>query len=236
MTELRFLTKNESSQFCKLAKEALNQLKLIISGLDIIGLKIQIIYSCSYVMPSVSLSNMYDGFIFQLLVRRKSNKNEYDILASGGRYDKMISKFRNKSLSQQEEFACGISIDFERICFLINEKPKMNYFRSDLAVCCIADSTNHGSSNQIGSNTSYAKDVVKADAKSPNIENSLNMNSIVMHELKNKLRLFSQISVLNKNFNISTHMMHKKFQVSISLKNSLFVSFFFKRLLFYQEC
>lgn len=39
----------------------------------------------SFVLP---LEN--NGFMFQLLVRRKKKHNEYDILASGGRYDAMV--------------------------------------------------------------------------------------------------------------------------------------------------
>jgi histidyl-tRNA synthetase len=216
LSELRSLTKNESSQFSKFAKEALSQLKLIISGLDIIGLKIQIIFSCSFVMPLVSLPYEYDGFIFQLLVRRKSNKNEYDILASGGRYDKMINKFRNKNLCQQH--AVGISFDFERICFLVNEKPKLSSYRSDLVVCCVADTSNQNplnNYNQIENNISISRSDAFAIKKSSNIDNSLNMNSLIMQELKNRLRLFSHLSTLNKTLNVSTHMVHKKFQVNV---------------------
>jgi hypothetical protein len=68
-------------------------LKLIINNMAVVDIKIPIQVATSFVLPIISNPYEYSGFMFQLLVRRKSNKNEYDILASGGRYDAMVFRF-----------------------------------------------------------------------------------------------------------------------------------------------
>lgn len=76
-----------------MAKDAISQMKSIINNLAFVDFKIPIQLSTSFVLPTISNPYEYSGFIFQLLVRRKNNKNEYDILASGGRYDHMVRMF-----------------------------------------------------------------------------------------------------------------------------------------------
>lgn len=75
-----------------MTKDVLNQLKSIVNNLNFIEFKIPIQLYTSFVLPSISNPYDYSGFMFQLLVRRKNNKNEFDILASGGRYDSMVIK------------------------------------------------------------------------------------------------------------------------------------------------
>ena len=81
-----------SIQFSKLAKDGINQLKLITSNSNIIDFKIPITVSTSFVLPAISHPYEYSGFVFQLLIQKNKKKNEYDILASGGRYDKLVEK------------------------------------------------------------------------------------------------------------------------------------------------
>lgn len=77
-------------QFSKLAKEGINQLRLITNNASIIDFKIPITVSTSLTLPVISHPYEYSGFIFQLLIQKKRKKNEFDILASGGRYDKLV--------------------------------------------------------------------------------------------------------------------------------------------------
>lgn len=44
----------------------------------------------------MNISQFYSGLIFEIIYYKKSKKNitEYDVLAAGGRYDKLISSFR----------------------------------------------------------------------------------------------------------------------------------------------
>lgn len=89
LSEMKILAKSDH-HWSKLAKEAIRQLKLILDNLKIMDFKIPIIFSSAFVLPVVLHPSEYSGFIFQLQVRRK-NKYEYDILASGGRYDSLVS-------------------------------------------------------------------------------------------------------------------------------------------------
>ena len=57
---------------------------------NIIDFKIPIQINTSFVLPVISHPYEYSGFTFQLLVQRNKKKSEYDILASGGRYDKLV--------------------------------------------------------------------------------------------------------------------------------------------------
>jgi hypothetical protein len=77
-----------------LAKEGLNQLKIITSNSDIIDFKVPISVTTSFVLPIISHPYEYSGFIFQLLIEKKNRekKMEYHVLASCGRYDKLVSK------------------------------------------------------------------------------------------------------------------------------------------------
>lgn len=92
LSELRSLTKSDF-HFSKSAKEAINQLKQIVSSIQILDLKIPVILSPAFVLPRISHPFEYSGFVFQLQVLRKSKRKEYEILASGGRYDDLVSFF-----------------------------------------------------------------------------------------------------------------------------------------------
>lgn len=212
LSELRTLTKSES-QFSKLAREALHQLKMILTNLCLIDLKIEVNLSPSFVLPVISHPYEYSGFVFQLLIRRKNNKNEYDILASGGRYDNMINKFRNKQTAPQS--AVGISFDFDKIVYLIDEKSKQSTFRHELVVCSINESLSTVSSQaclavnpiqtQTPQNGKLKKPICQKDT--PVTSN----NALIQQECRNRLRLFKHLMNLNKNLNISTHLIHEKF-------------------------
>lgn len=89
LSEMKTLTKSDNN-WSKLAKEAIRQMKLILDNIKIMDIKIPIVFSPAFVLPVILHPSDYSGFIFQLQVRRK-NKNEFDILASGGRYDSLVN-------------------------------------------------------------------------------------------------------------------------------------------------
>ena len=218
-SELKSLTKSESN-FSKLAKEGLYQLKLITTFYKLIGLKFPVIFSTSFVLPTIAHPYEYSGFVFQLIVKKKKKSDEYDILANGGRYDKLINFFRNKQIAPQ--FAVGVSFDFEKLVFLINEKSKQSVYRPELAICSISDSSLANSnptsvssqSNLNSTGTLNGKQVSLAMSASDPASLTMANGSLNLDELKNRLRLFRQFENLNKFYNISTNILHEKFLVN----------------------
>lgn len=225
-SDLRNLTKTEKNS-SKLAKEGLNQLKQIVNFYQSIGLKIPLVLSTSFVLPLISHPYEYSGLMFALLVQKKKKKEEYDIIASGGRYDKLINLFRTTQL--QLQCAVGVSFDFDSIISLINEKSKQTWFRNELAVCCIGDNLPPTNSppvvltnpiNISSSSNANLASLAKSRPSSQKLQKldsinsqqiTTNSNSLLINEIKNRLRLFRQLDTLNKFYNISTHILHEKF-------------------------
>lgn len=206
LSELKSLTKSES-QFSKLAKEGISQLKLITQNANIIDFKIPITVSTSLTLPVISHPYEYSGFIFQLLIQKNKRKNEFDILASGGRYDKLISFFKTTETTKQ--CAVGVSFDFEKLVSIINNKSKKNVYRPELVVCSIGlNQSSINNLNAVVSNT--ASQIINRKQKSQLDISSSNSNNY--HDIRNRLRLFKQFSMLNKNMNICTSIAHEKFQ------------------------
>lgn len=208
LSELRSLTKSESN-FSKLAKEGLNQLKLIVNNSSIIDFKIPIVFSTSFVLPIISHPYEYSGFIFQLLIEKKKEKkrenkdSEFHILASGGRYDKLISYFKTKESSTQ--CAIGISFDFQKIISFINEQTKLKFFRQELVICSIGNTS-------YNSNNTGLVPFNENESTSKQKQSELSVsNSQIHHDIRNRLRLFKQFLLLNKNMNTCTHIAHEKF-------------------------
>jgi hypothetical protein len=141
------------------------------------------------------------------------------------------------------QFAVGVSFDFEKIVNLINEKSRVSTFRSELAVCTVTDNTvsNTNAIQSLahtgGSSSSLLANLNQTRGTSPfvkkkivNNNNTTNQKMVTITqtdqnssllpdmkltqlELKNRLFLYKQLSALNKNFNVSTHLIHEKFLV-----------------------
>lgn len=147
-----------------------------------------------------------------------------------------ISLFKNKNLSPQ--FGVGVSFDFEKIVHLINEKSRQNVFRAELAVCSISNesvsptsaanqaATTSSTYIQLSSsppplkttaaNKSIAKRrSVQQQTNANNANAHVNTNVLIQQELRNRMLLYKYFSMLNKNFNICTHLIHGKFSVTI---------------------
>ncbi len=232
-SELKILIKSESN-YSKSAKEGFYQLKLITTLYKLLGIKFPVVFSPSFVLPTIAHPFEYSGLMFQLIIKKKRNNDEYDILANGGRYDKLIHFFRNKQLAAQ--YAVGVSFDFEKLVFLINDKSKQHFFRPELAICSIEDSINNSNSASVTNQTNVNNNTTSSvNGKQFNLMISTKPDSIILpsslnlEELKNRLRLFRQFETLNKFSNIGTNFLYEKFTVN----TSYYFDFFFKFYIIY---
>jgi eukaryotic translation initiation factor 2-alpha kinase 4 len=222
VSELKILIRSESN-YSKSAKEGFYQLKLITTFYKLLGLKFPVVFSTSFVLPSIAHPFEYSGFMFQLIIKKKRNNDEYDILANGGRYDKLINFFRNKQLAPQ--YAVGVSFDFEKMVFLINEKSKQHIYRPELAICSIEDPLSSSNlvnvTGQTNLNNNASTSSINGKQVSLIISNKSDAiilpNNMNLDELKNRLRLFKQFETLNKFSNFGTNFLYEKFTVNETL-------------------
>ncbi|XP_063427677.1 eIF-2-alpha kinase GCN2-like [Mytilus trossulus] len=137
---LRCITKTKG-EAASLAKQGLHELETVINHAVSMGCKLQMIVSLGF-LYSV---HQYSGVIFQVMCdHRKKNRNIPDVLAVGGRFDDLISKFHSPithSLSQQysiTQHAVGVSIHFEKIVSALVDYPEYQpSTRCDILVCAI---------------------------------------------------------------------------------------------------
>jgi len=181
---------------------------------------VPITVSASLTLPLITHPFEYSGFVFQLLVQKNQSKNEFEILASGGRYDKLIANF--KTSDEVRQCAVGVSFDFEKIVSLISDSSKITRknYRSELVVCKIGCSSASQMSGLVGhggpsSSASLAEEQSSRKKNKSQVESS---NSPFHQEIRNRLRLFKQFSMINKNMNVTTSIAHEKFMVNSNLK------------------
>ncbi|XP_050438302.1 eIF-2-alpha kinase GCN2 [Adelges cooleyi] len=109
------MRKSKCGVFCK---EGLRQIETVIKHIENLNVQLSIV-----IMPGM-LDNMqfYSGLIFEVVYSNKHKKHvaEYDVLAAGGRYDKLISAFRrNIDLSSDiKQTATGISFSLDKLSAL----------------------------------------------------------------------------------------------------------------------
>ncbi|GFX96444.1 eIF-2-alpha kinase GCN2 [Trichonephila clavipes] len=108
---------------CMLAKNSLRELSNIVSLTDALGVKLPIL-----ICPGLAQNiNLFSGMFFQCICTLKTSKkkNVSNILAVGGRYDKLIQSFKLKSLLEGgktiNQSSVGASIAIESIVAAENE-------------------------------------------------------------------------------------------------------------------
>lgn len=194
LSDMKILTKNtKNAEVVKLAKESLNQIKLLTQYLQVFDLKFTINLSASLVLPLMYHPYEHDGLIYQLLIKRKAKKTrfDYDLIASGGRYDKLVKYFCIKN--EFKKRAIGVSIDFDKLVGLVNEKMANKTCRNDSIIF------SHASSVANSQQTSFENDQLP----------SLNLD---LHENLNRLCLFKYLSVLNThNPFLNIYLVHERF-------------------------
>lgn len=138
-----------------------------------------------------------------------------------------ISQFKNKNTPAQ--FAVGVSFDFEKIVNLIHEKSRQNMYRTEIGICSIGENLASNSSSSLTltpsnqPNSTKQAPLVRKKSNQKISGNQSSDNSVIQsnnlqiqYELKNRLLLYKQLATLNKNFNISTHLIHEKFLVVLN--------------------
>ncbi|CAB3984769.1 eIF-2-alpha kinase GCN2-like [Paramuricea clavata] len=101
---------------CPLMNKAAKELKIICYHAEKLGLKLSVIIDPMLVCDI----NHMSGILFQFVAKRNRN----DILAFGGRYDKLIAKFSQGRELPQGYNAVGAIINVERVASLLIESRK----------------------------------------------------------------------------------------------------------------
>nr|WAQ68452.1 eIF-2-alpha kinase GCN2 [Haliotis discus hannai] len=130
---LRIITKTKG-QASTLAKQGLHEIEAVTTHATFMGLKLPIVVTVGLMYNHLQ----YSGIIFQVLrdVKRK-RKSAAEVLAAGGRYDKMIQQFASPlHPTSHIPSGVGVSIAFEKIVAAITEdlEPPSPY---DVLVCTI---------------------------------------------------------------------------------------------------
>ncbi|XP_078593658.1 eIF-2-alpha kinase GCN2-like isoform X1 [Branchiostoma floridae x Branchiostoma japonicum] len=138
---LKSLTKNKG-QVGALAKQGLHELQTIISHAETLEVKQQMIVSLGLVYNV----HHFCGLVFQFMAETPKSKKRVgmDVLAAGGRYDKLISQFKRPSMtSVPGPAAVGVSIAFEKVVSAVSDHTESGQVPStcDILVCTIGRSS-----------------------------------------------------------------------------------------------
>lgn len=92
----------------------------------------------------------HSGVIYQITcdMKRRKKRSGQEVIAAGGRYDKMLSSFRevlertNLPGKEVKQYGVGISISLDKLVCASSEMISEEFFRSrkfviDIAVCCV---------------------------------------------------------------------------------------------------
>lgn len=130
----QFLTKMST------ASTALDEIKTIIGHLKTFDVRAKIIVDMSLAYNM----NYYNGMMFQVVL---NSQKKFDVIAAGGRYDKLISTFRHPALSTQPIHGVGVNIAIEKIAGyvlaceseIVSKKAFKNY-DTDVYICSFGKS------------------------------------------------------------------------------------------------
>ncbi|GFO47300.1 eukaryotic translation initiation factor 2-alpha kinase 4 [Plakobranchus ocellatus] len=136
---LRYITKS-TGQASSLAKSGLHDLEHIISHAKYMGLKLQVIVTTGLVYNP----HQYSGVLYQVMCDHCKRKRKVvtEVLAAGGRYDKLIEKFAPvppSSNSYKPVLGVGLSISFDRLVAVVAEDEQIYKRLSacDVLVCTL---------------------------------------------------------------------------------------------------
>ncbi|KAI8785191.1 eukaryotic translation initiation factor 2-alpha kinase 4 [Biomphalaria glabrata] len=131
---IRSITKG-TSLACSLAKTGLHDIENIISHTVSLGLKLKIIVTVGLIYNP----NQYSGVIFEVMCDSKKKKKLLpEVLAAGGRYDKLIEKFKVYASASEYPRGVGISLSFDRLAAVVAEdEQNKNLSPCDVLVCSL---------------------------------------------------------------------------------------------------
>uniref|UniRef100_A0A6P7FHC6 non-specific serine/threonine protein kinase n=1 Tax=Diabrotica virgifera virgifera TaxID=50390 RepID=A0A6P7FHC6_DIAVI len=213
------ITKKRSGEASQLARQALQELKVISQNAETYGVKYDMVISPSLVYNV----QQYSGMIFQFACefRKKHKHNTMEVLAAGGRYDSMISSYRTimeqASITSKhvQQSAVGVSISLDRLVQALQkepseEMPKMESL--DVVVC------SSGAKQMIQEKTKILRSLWSAGIRSALIETT-NMEEI--REQFNDLNIVHAVLLKDNEQNIvrvrswdkdsCRHPRHKKY-------------------------
>nr|CAH7725974.1 unnamed protein product [Callosobruchus chinensis] len=144
ISHFQMITKKKQSEASQLARQALQDLKLICQNAVAYGVSFEMVVSPGLVYNI----QQYSGVIFQFVceMKKKNRHNSMEVVAAGGRYDGMIAYYRilveqanmlNKGVQQS---AVGISFSLDKLVQAIQKEqsddlPKMDPV--DVVVCSV---------------------------------------------------------------------------------------------------
>ncbi|GLV39622.1 Gcn2 [Carabus blaptoides fortunei] len=137
---LRMITKRKG-EAGQLAKLGLDELTKIIQNTEALGVKYNIVVALGLVYNIQQYSGMMCQFVCEL--KKKRRRGGLDVLAAGGRYDRMISNYRftmersglaTRGVSQS---AVGISLSLDKLVQALQEEQsaEMGLCNLDAVVC-----------------------------------------------------------------------------------------------------
>ncbi|XP_076633537.1 eukaryotic translation initiation factor 2 alpha kinase Gcn2 isoform X1 [Colletes latitarsis] len=128
-----------------LAKEGLKEIEIVMKNIETLGVKWPVV-----VVPLlVHNINQHSGTIYQITceVKRRRKKCGEEVIAAGGRYDKMLSSFRKilertgMANKETKQYGVGISISLEKLASAVLETSESleNKFGIDVAISCLGN-------------------------------------------------------------------------------------------------
>ncbi|XP_076664601.1 eukaryotic translation initiation factor 2 alpha kinase Gcn2 isoform X3 [Andrena cerasifolii] len=141
---LKTITKRKGDA-ATLAKEGLKDIETVMENVEAFGVKWPVV-----VVPLlVHNINQHSGIIYQITcqVKRHRKKCGEEVIAAGGRYDKMLSSFK-KTLERTEmtnketkQYGVGISISLEKLVSAVLETPNSLEIKCgvDIAISCLGN-------------------------------------------------------------------------------------------------
>ncbi|XP_025831674.1 eIF-2-alpha kinase GCN2 [Agrilus planipennis] len=171
---LQSITRKRSNEAAQLAKQALQDLKIIINNAESLGVSYNII-----VTPGLVYNiSQYSGMMCQFLGEFKKRKRHvYEVIAAGGRYDNMIRSYRNikeqaNTLNKEiEQHAVGISISLDKLVQAVQEENYDEMTLLDAIVCSL------GPKNFVNEKAQIVKDLWSAGIRASIID-ALNIEEI----------------------------------------------------------
>ncbi|XP_053995290.1 eIF-2-alpha kinase GCN2 isoform X3 [Hylaeus anthracinus] len=141
---LKTITKRKGDA-AVLAKEGLKEIEIVMENIETLGVKWPVV-----VVPLlVHNINQHSGTIYQITceVKRRRRKCGEEVIAAGGRYDKMISSFRKilertgMANKETKQYGAGISISLEKLVSAVLETSESleSKYGIDVAISCLGN-------------------------------------------------------------------------------------------------
>ncbi|VVC37487.1 Protein kinase, ATP binding site,Serine/threonine-protein kinase, active site,Protein [Cinara cedri] len=105
------------------SREGLRHIEAVIKHIESLNVKFSVV-----IAPGLmNITQFYTGLIFEIVYYKNSKKSlaEFDVLAAGGRYDKLISSFK-KNLDMTNDIkqtASGISFSLDKLAVMFHTQP-----------------------------------------------------------------------------------------------------------------